>query len=419
MSENKLKYFRMIDKNAGDLLCSMMAAHKHITNSLTGLFIPNQDGRKKPKPEGIRNILLIKFWGFGSILLMTPAVKALRKEFPRSRITILTIEQNKELCERLGIFDEVTTISVKGVSRAVSGILKRIILSRRDKYDLVIDFEFFVGTSTLITYLSGSPRAIGFGSERIHSRIALYTDTVTFDKRRHITKNFANLLSPLGVDIQDNGLKKLRITVKEQAEVSGLLRKAAVKKGDNIICININASELALERRWPKESFIALSRLLAERYDGAKLLLIGSKQEREYVGSAMSAIQRSLNPAYQKNNIVNLAGKLTLPQLQELLERSCLFITNDSGPMHLAAVAETKTICLFGPESPRLYAPLNRNARIIYKQLKCSPCMDIYNRKRIVCHNNARCMRKISVNDVIDCVEKELKDHRISRMVPK
>ncbi|MFN0158206.1 MAG: glycosyltransferase family 9 protein, partial [Bacteroidota bacterium] len=132
-----------------------------------------------------------------------------------------------------------------------------------------------------------------------------------------------------------------------------------------------------------------------------RFFFIGSRDEHEYV-------QRHLDskPDLQKH-VTNCAGVLSIGELAALFEQSSLLLTNDSGPMHIAASLGTPVVALFGPESPQFYGP-RTNARMIYKALNCSPCLNMYNAKLFHCPYNARCMSEISTAEVMHAIDEVL-----------
>jgi heptosyltransferase-2 len=111
-----------------------------------------------------------------------------------------------------------------------------------------------------------------------------------------------------------------------------------------------------------------------------------------------------LHDADVRRNSFNAAGLLSLGELIALLQRSTLILTNDSGPMHIAAALGRPVVALFGPESPALYGPPAGATRTIYKAVSCSPCLNVYNAKLFVCPYHARCMKEISTTDVLDAI---------------
>jgi ADP-heptose:LPS heptosyltransferase len=97
----------------------------------------------------------------------------------------------------------------------------------------------------------------------------------------------------------------------------------------------------------------------------------------------------------------NLAGQLSIRSLLEALGAAKLFLTVDSGPLHLAALTDTPTVALFGPETPSLYGSLGSRIRTLYAGVYCSPCLNVYNTKTAPCNGNNICMQGIGAPDVL------------------
>jgi ADP-heptose:LPS heptosyltransferase len=135
--------------------------------------------------------------------------------------------------------------------------------------------------------------------------------------------------------------------------------------------------------------------ILRQEFPSASLCLIGSADEREYIDGIISLI------GSPSDRIVNLGGSLKLKGLIALFSHSKLLITNDSGPMHLAAAVGLPTVALFGPESPLFYGPVGNRSINLYAGLPCSPCLNVYNAKVFQCPINVQCLKDISVDDVV------------------
>ena len=169
--------------------------------------------------------------------------------------------------------------------------------------------------------------------------------------------------------------------------------------GFEIITVNIHAGTTSLERRWPPERFIEVCRSLLAKGAPTRFVFIGTVGERDYVEKALAM------EIIVKANAFNAAGLLSIGELVALLDRSSLLLTNDSGPMHIASAVGTRVVALFGPESPAFYGPSLRSCRPIYKAIECSPCLNAYDAKLFVCPYNARCMKEISVQEVLSAIE--------------
>src|SRR5713101_4638365 len=145
----RIAVMRNIDRYAGVPLCWMLG----IVRTLFGRHTPSHE---------IRNILIVKFFGIGSIVLATPALSVLRNAYPHARIDFLTFESNRLLLERYLMIDHVLTIRASSLSRFLSDTFRIIVDLRRTSYDAVFDFEFFSKFSTLLSSLSGATHRIGF-----------------------------------------------------------------------------------------------------------------------------------------------------------------------------------------------------------------------------------------------------------------
>lgn len=356
-----------------------------LLNVLRPLLAP----RRAPAAEP-RRILLVKFWGIGSILLLSPVMRALRARHPGAHLALLTLSRNRGLAPLLPAVDEILTLDLDRTAGVPLELLRLVRTLRGRRFDLVVDCEFFAKAAAILTFLSGAPRRVGFHrDERLRQR--LYTDGVPFRHDRHVARAFCELLGPLGIaaDPQDH-----RLAAPDEgarAEASRVVAEAGA--GDEVVVVNVNASELAYERRWAPEKFAALSRGVAERL-GVDVLLVGSPSERDYVARVEA---EAAHP-----RVRSVAGRTSIPGLQALLVRSLLFVTNDSGPLHLAAQSGVPCVALFGPETPDLYGPVGEGHDVFYRRLPCSPCMSVHDMKQVVCHGQVDCLKEIGVDEVLD-----------------
>jgi heptosyltransferase-2 len=161
---------------------------------------------------------------------------------------------------------------------------------------------------------------------------------------------------------------------------------------------------MALERRWPAERVVELLRELAR--EPVNLVLTGAPGERDYV----AAIVRQSGLAAR---LVDLSGRIAIPELIALFERARVVVSNDSGPLHLAAAAGADTVALFGPETPVLYGPLRAREEqrhsVHYRALACSPCMFVHDNKELACwHAKAVCLTGIEPAEVLASVRARL-----------
>jgi ADP-heptose:LPS heptosyltransferase len=376
---------RIIDSLLGGAVCLILDALERLRR----LFV-----RTAP-PQEIRKILISKYLGMGSILLATPTLRALRNAYPESRLVFLTFESNARFAERLPLIDEVRyfrTSSFLAFAIDVCTILPEL---RREKFDLVLDLEFFARFSTIVSYLTRSKMRIGYYLPKLW-RGELLTHLIYFNPYRHVTEVFSAQLAPLGLTVTDFSLTPPEVPACAVDGVATLLRDKGVGEDERLIVVNANASDLSTERRWPLEQFVTLV-TAAAALPGHRLILVGSPEETDYVGRLHASL-----PVAVQQKVLNVAGNLSVDEFIALIKRVDLCITNDSGPLHIAAAQGVSTVSFFGPETPTLYGPVGPNHEIFYADLYCSPCLNVYNAKRAMCNGDNRCMQSITADMVIE-----------------
>ncbi len=378
------RLMRNVDRYAGIPLCLA-------TGVLSMLVRSRITGDREPE-----NILVAKFFGLGSVLLSTPFLAALRARFPSARIWYLSFDSNRELIARIPELAGAMTISTASPGAFVATTLTTLRRLRRLNVDLAFDLEFFSKFSTLLLALSGARSRVGFSLPTRWRRWNL-TASVRLDRSLHVSAVFLRQLNAAGIHVAARPpLPALASTERERISLGKKLRH--LRYDGPIICVNVNAGETSLERRWDPERFAQVAMEVVRRHLAAHVCFTGNAAERPYVEEILER-----HPAL-RDHATNCAGLLSLGEFIALLERSRLLITNDSAPMHLAAAAGARTIALFGPESPRFYGPL-RGGTTIYKALPCSPCLNVYAAKVFVCPYQAQCMRDISVDEVLTAIE--------------
>ncbi len=378
----------------------LQAADRVLGAVTFALLQPLRFWRLRPRREApVERILVIKFWGMGSLQLLTPAIRALRTRYPDAHLSLLTLHQNEAFAAGLGIFDDIRTfrVSERGWLRMLVSILALVRSLRRGRFDAVYDFEFFTRFSAVISALSGAPLTCGFSSPSVW-RGGVHTRSVLFNRYWHVARNFRCLVGgENGEDVSPGDLSVFRVSAENEAEVDEQLGAAHLGDTGPLIVLNPDAGSLSLERRWPQSSFADLARRLV-RERGARVVLVGGPDEVAWTSEVKTQIG-----AVPERHVANLAGKLSIGGLQALLARADVFVGNDSGPMHLAAAQGTPTIGLFGPETPVMYSPIGEQARFLYKPPPCSPCINVHNNKFAVCRmSRAECLIGISSSEVYD-----------------
>lgn len=333
---------------------------------------------KKRNDEKLRpkKILVVRLWALGESLLTLPAIKKLKENFSDAKITVLTRK------EYGGIFKQ----------RFIDEIIffhPLIFIEKYKHYDIGIDFEPHFNVSAILTFFL-SKQSIGFS----HGfRGKLYDFGVDYNHNIHVIENFMNLLKPLEIDKGDEiQLVGLPYSKEDKENIDKKLKKCAGKK---IIGIHVGSGGTIQWRVWPIENYIELIKQLTKK--GIYVVLTGSKKERKLNEEIIKKLNNKM--------VLNLAGT-TMGELAYLMKKFEVFVSGDTGPMHVAAAQGTKVIGLFGPTSPRDSGPypLDKNI-IIYHRTECSPCKKITEPYSIKCPYNGKCIKSIKVEEVFKEIE--------------
>jgi len=358
--------------------------------------LPLRPFRRRPATP-VRRILVIKFLGLGSVLLATPLLRRLRETWPDARITFLTFAPNAELVRRLDCVDDVLVVRRTGLFTLLFSVPTLLLALRRERFDLALDLEFYSRLSNLVSWASGARQRLGF-FVRARWRGSLLTDPVYFNPTLPYGRAVLALLKPLGLDeATPERLVAPEVTPLENAAARARLTELGVPASGAVVIVNVNASDLCDERRWPGERYARLvdrfrgeiARVDAFVFIGAPGECAAVRQVIDLVGPAARAL------------CIDVSGRTNLVELIVLLQGAVLLVTNDSGPLHLAAALRIPTVSLYGPETPALYGPVGENHLIFYAGHWCSPCLSVYNAKIAMCHGENECMRRITLDEVV------------------
>ncbi|ENN95563.1 glycosyl transferase family 9 [Methanocaldococcus villosus KIN24-T80] len=363
---NIISILRSIDRYIGNLIILFLSIFKtRIHKNLVNV---------NPK-----SILIIRLWTLGESLLTLPMIKRLKEE--GYNISILVTKRSKGVFENIDFVDEI--IDLKNFWK---------ILKNFKKYDVVIDTEPYLNISAILGWFLGK-YVIGFDGL---FRSKIYDFKIKYNDKIHAVYNFCNLLKPLGIEYKPKRLVPLKYNKKDIDKVENLLKKYNLNN-KKLIGIHCGTAETAPWRSWKKEKFAKLIEKLVE--NGFYIILTGSKNDYGINEEILSLIDKKY-----KNKVLNFAGKTNLGEFAYLLKKFEIFISNDTGPMHLSAAMGTKTIGLFGPNLPERFAPFGEKNIAIYKakDLDCSPCINVHKGEFKKCKLNGKCMDMIEVKDVLD-----------------
>ncbi|RME61406.1 MAG: glycosyltransferase family 9 protein, partial [Candidatus Dadabacteria bacterium] len=261
--------------------------------------------------------------------------------------------------------------------------------------DLVIDLEVHSKYSSIVTALSFAKNRAGFGGITSRFRTGLYTHLVYWNPTKFVGKAYEQLLSALNVEpiTKNYPLSPTNDGIKE---VNKFLSDNKLNpENDLLVCINVNASSLRPERKWPPHYFAKLIEELVSAKQ-VKIILVGAPNERNYVEYVCSF----LSPSLAKEKVFNSAGILSLAGFVALLKVVKLMISNDSGPMHIAQIMNVPLVSLWGPTDPAVYCPEGENHLAIYKPIYCSPCTHFSDIPP--CRGDNQCLKLITWEEVAE-----------------
>jgi ADP-heptose:LPS heptosyltransferase len=306
-----------------------------------------------------RKILVIDFGQLGDVVLSLPALQAVRRRFPHSRLTVAVGKPGAEIVKLASTADEVLAVDrvqLRDGGKIISLLrLFRLVREmRRAKFDFVIDLHSLSETNVL-GFLSGAPK-------RLYSRrpprswdfLANFEPKPPIEddhRKRHLIDRYLDVLLPLGVK---NAEREPRIKSRpdDDAAVSAMLRKAKADSGAPLVGLFPGAGHPT--RRWPLEKFAELADYFM-RNDRLRVLL--------FLGPEESSIAGRLRSLFPSGTVI--LDKLTVPQLAAAQARLAVFVSNDTGPMHIAAAVGTPVVVVLQQRAPHTYLPIGSRHRFI------------------------------------------------------
>jgi len=339
-------------------------------------------------PASVRRILIrVNNW-IGDVVMISPAMRAIRAHYREARIAILAKSWVLESLAGDPSYDEMIEYDDGGRHRGAMGRIRLATLLRRRRFDLAILFQKAFDAAAL-AWLAGARRRVGYATDR---RSWLLTDPLTLPPpATHHAETFLGIARALGCPILDPH-PAFHLTQEDRRQAAAVLDRAGLAGHGPLVAIHAGASKEP--RAWHPDRFGLLGRRLVERH-AARIVLLGSASERGLMDRVASSIPRP--GAF-------LPGPdLPLKITGGILERSALFVGNDSGPMHIAAALGVPTVAIFGPGSPGRTAPVAARAPVvaISRDYPCSPCrQDFFRECPPSPSGRPFCLEEISVEEV-------------------
>lgn len=319
--------------------------------------------RAGPTPAPAR-VLLLRLERMGDLLMVLEAIALVRARWPEAAIDLAVGSWNGDLARLVPGIGRVHLVDVPWLAREGAGLGWPALLARArgwraHRYDLVLNFEPDIRTNAL-AWLSGAPRRLGYWTG---GGGAFLTDAFAYEPARHVAENALDLVGrATGAAVEPGAVSAARRLVPPAEVVTGV---GALVASARRPLVGVHASGGRLSKQWHPDRFAAVGRALAQA-EGATIVLTGGAADRALVDE----VKRGL----AGTSVVDVCGTLGVVELAALLAELDLFVTSDTGPMHLAAAVGTPVVALYGPASPVRYGPRAAVERIVRVQLPCSPC---------------------------------------------
>ena len=353
-------------------------------------------------------VLLIRLRLIGDVVLSTPVIRALRRQFPDATLTYLVERDAAPVVSGNPHLDEVLIVNRShGVAR-IAEDLRLAWQLRRRRFDVVIDMHGGPRSSWL-TFATGAAQRIGYDMPGRHW---MYTRTVPRARElrpRHSVLNQWDLLSAIEGWVPEEVLPardpvEMPVDPAADHRIAVRLHAAGVDPDHDLILVHVSASNPF--RRWPEPAFSEVVARLAGASPARRLILSSGPSDRQ-AADRIAEGARALLDERARARVVAF-GEFDLAELRALIGRSRLFIGGDTGPLHVAATTATPVVAVYGPTLPARSAPWRDPSvpteAVEIDGLPCRPCD-----QRVCLPGDYRCLTTLKPEQVLAAVERALK----------
>lgn len=340
------------------------------------LWIFSPEATRPKHPSIPKRFLIISTTGLGDTLWGTPALRALRQTFPDSTISVLTSSIGGAVLKHNKQIDEIFEL---GPSVFFS-LLRFFPLFKKRNFDAILCFH--ASQRMILPFCALLEAPIVVGTKDLNKDLDFLLSKALPQKFQHEIERRLDIVQEIGARISDISLE-MTIRPEEEKNAARFLEGHGIPSHIPIIGLHPGAKNKF--KQWPSECFIEVGRRLTQHL-GCQILVTGDQSEALLVLDIASKIPGA----------IPIAGELDLSSFTALLKKMMVFITNDTGPMHMAFASQTPTVAIFGPTDPKLCGPFHvKNAKVLKARKTCTPCL----KKNC---NDPFCLRAIGPNQVYD-----------------
>jgi len=340
----------------------------------------------------MKRILITRTDRIGDVVLSLPAIKAARLVFPSAHIAVMVQPRIPDILKGNPYIDEIIVYDKKKLHKGIFRTFDFIKWLKLKRFDTVLILHS-TKRINLMCFLAGIPRRIGYARGKADFFL---TDKIEYTKKfgeKHEAEYSLDILRYLGIDAEFSN-PFIYVQKKDEKRIDEILRDFGIMEGCRFIVLHPGAS--CRSKMWPLENFAKLGDMLMEN-SGVKVML-NLAPEQANLGEKVRALM--------KNKPVEFYEPTTIGELAALFKRAGLLISNDSGPVHVAAAVRSSVISIFGRNqkglSPVRWRPLGDKAIAIHKDVGCTECL-AHN-----CKKGFLCLKAISVEEVFEEAERLL-----------
>lgn len=338
--------------------------------------------------------MLVRIDRLGDVVLTTPAIKALRLSFPDAHIAMMVKPDTALALKGNPHLNEVIIYDKDGAHKSAISTLRFAMGLRKKGFNLAVIFDPG-NRAHIIPYLAGIPRRIGY-NEDLAFLLTDRIENLKHEGKKHEVDYNLDLLKTLGVEAGDRG-PYINVDPQAAAFIAALLAKSNIGKEDKIVTLHPGSS--CPSKRWAAQRFAQVADKLIEAY-ALKVVILGGTDPK-----AVACVKDV--KARMSKGALFLTDGLDLSHRIALIKRSALFISNDSGPMHVAVAVGTPVIAIFGRKQPGLsplrWGPFGRADITLHKDVGCVECL------AHDCRVGFKCLEAITPAEVIEAAEKLLR----------
>lgn len=316
-----------------------------------------------------KNILVINTMHIGDLMLVTPALRTLRANYPKAHIALLTDKSLADLVRCNENIDECILIDKHGRDKGILALIRFIRQIRKCHFDLVINYHRNERASAIASF-SGGKKIVGYAQPFFHRFFDHWMPNLAMadtpkDKVMHQTLSHLKVLQEAAgcTKLDDRGLE-MWLPPEEEKKASDLWQKEFAE-GDRVIAFNIGASWMT--KRWIDAYFAEC----ADRFiqEGYHIAFLGGPTDVAIVKACIEKMKEKDSP-----KVHVFTGKVSLTVLAGLLRRCCLFLTTDSGPMHVGVAMNVPIVTMFGASPVPTFYPYDGKDIVIKTPESCHPC---------------------------------------------